>query len=76
MIKKTRHKNITVNLYAAEDMGLPKKNARRKKLYERIANLCEVEADVVATLPVFIIRGEHEIEVEGAAEFLNMIQRK
>ena len=75
-MKKTRHKNITVNLYAAEEIGLPKKNARRKKLYERIANLCEVEADIVATLPVFVIRGEHEIEVEGCSGILEYDPQK
>ena len=49
---------------------MPKKSARRKKLYERIAHLCEVDADIVAALPVFVIRGEHEIEVEGCRGIL------
>ncbi len=56
---------ITVDLYAAEVLLLPGKNMRRRKLYERFAQLCEVEQDVVSSLPVFIIRGEHEVEVDG-----------
>ncbi|MBE6625553.1 MAG: hypothetical protein E7628_00010 [Ruminococcaceae bacterium] len=49
---------------------MPKKYGRHKKLYERISHLCEVDADIVAALPVFIIRGEHEIEVEGCRGIL------
>ncbi len=49
---------------------MPKKYKRRGKLYERIAHLCEVEEDIVAALPVFVIRGEHEIEVEGCRGIL------
>jgi len=49
---------------------LPRKNYRKKKLYERFAQLCEVDSDIVASLPVFIIRGEHEVEVDGCQGIL------
>lgn len=38
---------------------------RKKKLYERIAELCEVPEEVVADIPVIIMRGRHEIEISG-----------
>lgn len=45
---------------------MPRKvKQRKKKLYERIATLCEVPEEFVANIPVFILRGRHEIEVAG-----------
>ena len=41
------------------------KNERQKKLYEMIADLCEVPQDIVKDIPIFTIRGKHEIEVSG-----------
>lgn len=40
---------------------------RKKKLYERFAALCEVPEEFVADIPVFILRGRHEIEVAGCS---------
>ncbi len=42
------------------------KKRRRVKLYEKIANFCEVPQELVAQIPVFVIRGRHEIEISGA----------
>lgn len=40
---------------------------RKKLLYERLSAMCEVPCDVVADIPVFVLRGRHEIEVEGCS---------
>lgn len=40
---------------------------RKKKLYERFAAMCEVPCEVVADIPVFVIRGRHEVEVAGCS---------
>lgn len=42
----------------------------RKKLYERVADWLEVPVSVTAPIPVFIIRGKREIEVEGCTGIL------
>lgn len=40
---------------------------RKKKLYERLAAMCEVPCDVVSDIPVFVIRGRHEVEASGCS---------
>lgn len=47
-----------------------KKNERPKKLYEILAEFCEIPQDVVTDLPVFTIRGTHEIEISGCTGIL------
>lgn len=47
-----------------------KKNERPKKLYEILAAFCEIPQDVLADLPVFTIRGRHEIEISGCTGIL------
>ncbi len=44
-----------------------KKNGRRVRLYERIADFCEVPDELVARVPVFVLRGRHQIEISGAS---------
>ncbi|MGN1410874.1 MAG: YabP/YqfC family sporulation protein [Eubacteriales bacterium] len=48
---------------------------RRRKLYERIADFCEVPADMVSNVPVFEIRGHHEIEITGCDGILEYNDR-
>lgn len=38
---------------------------RKRKLYEIIAAMCEMPEDVVGNIPVFVLRGRHEMEVTG-----------
>ena len=38
---------------------------RRRKLYEILADLCEVPPETVTDIPVFVLRGKHELEIEG-----------
>ena len=47
---------------------MPERNG--KKLYEILADLCEVPADAVAPIPVFVIRGKREIEISGCTGIL------
>ena len=47
-----------------------KKIERPKKLYEILAEFCEIPQDVVTDLPVFTIRGTHEIEISGCTGIL------
>ena len=49
---------------------MPESNKRPKKLYEIIAEFCEVPQEVVTSLPVFTIRGKHEIEITGCTGIL------
>lgn len=49
---------------------MPGKNKRRRKLYERIAAICEVEQDYVSSVPVLTFHGRHEIEVDGCSGIL------
>ncbi len=49
---------------------MPNKKCRQIKLYERIAKLCEVPQNVVANIPIFVIRGKHEMEVTGCGGIL------
>ena len=42
-----------------------KNRKRRQKLYEKIAMFCEVTQESIAKIPVFVLRGKHELEVEG-----------
>lgn len=46
------------------------KEAPRKKLYEKISALCELPQDIVSDIPVFIMRGRHEIEIDGCSGIL------
>ncbi len=52
-----------------------KKNERPKKLYEILAAFCEIPQDVFAGLPVFTIRGRHEIEISGCTGILTYDSR-
>lgn len=47
-----------------------KTKKRKRKLYEKIAALCEIPQESVADIPVFVIRGRHEVEVEGCTGIL------
>jgi len=49
---------------------LQRKNERPKKLYEILAAFCEIPQDVITDLPVFTIRGTHEIEITGCTGIL------
>ena len=42
-----------------------KTDERRRKLYEIIAEICEIPADAVFSVPVFVLRGKHELEITG-----------
>lgn len=44
---------------------MSKRYERSKRLYERFAAFCEIPQDVVSNIPVFVIRGTHEIEISG-----------
>jgi len=46
-------------------------NKRKKlKLYERIADYCEVSQDYVAPVPVFTFLGNRKIEIDGCRGIL------
>ncbi len=47
-----------------------RKNKRQKKLYERIAEFCEIPQDIITDIPVFTIRGKHEVEITGCTGIL------
>ena len=49
---------------------MQRKNERQKKLYEILAAFCEFPQDVITDLPVFTIRGTHEIEIPGCTGIL------
>ncbi len=70
-----RHRIASVNSYAAEVPALHKKHERPKKLYEILAAFCEIPQDVLADLPVFTIRGRHEIEISGCTGILTYDSR-
>lgn len=62
--------DCTVYEYAREGEKLPDKTIRKlrkRKLYEIIAAMCEVPEDVVGSIPVFVLRGQHEMEVTGCS---------
>ncbi len=46
------------------------KNERPKKLYEILADFFEVPQNIVWDIPVFTIRGKHEIEIIGCTGIL------
>lgn len=48
-----------------EGKNLQEKKNRRKKLYELVSDAVELPPDAIAPIPVFVIRGEHEVEIEG-----------
>lgn len=61
---------ISINLYAVGDGLLHKKHRRSKKLYEILSEICEIPQDIIANIPVFTIRGTHEIEISGCTGIL------
>lgn len=52
------------------------KNERPKKLYEILAEFFEVPQDIVRDIPVFTIRGKHEIEITGCTGILTYDSRR
>lgn len=46
---------------------MPKKTKRKRKLYEVIAEFCEIPQDAVCNLPIVTICGHHEIEIYGCS---------
>ena len=65
-----------VHFYAAEVKALHQKSRRTKKLYELLAEFGEVPQEVVARLPIFTIRGKHEIEITGCTGILTYDSRR
>lgn len=53
-----------------------KTKKRKRKLYEKIAALCEIPQESVADIPIFVIRGRHEVEVEGCTGILEYDSEK
>ena len=43
------------------------KKRRRAHVYEKVAHFLEVPQELVANVPVFVIRGRHEIEISGCS---------
>lgn len=60
----------------AEKKNRKKYKNRRRRLYERLADFCEVPADMVSNVPVFVIRGHHEIEISGCGGILEYNDRR
>ncbi len=52
------------------------KNERPKKLYEILADFFEVPQNIVWDIPVFTIRGHHEIEIIGCTGILTYDSRR
>ena len=46
------------------------KERRRKLPYEYLSEFLEIPADQIVRIPVFVIRGKREIEVEGCTGIL------
>ena len=44
---------------------MQKKKKRREHVYEKLGRFLEVPQELVKGVPVFVIRGRHEIEVSG-----------
>lgn len=44
---------------------MQRKNHRHKQLYEIIADTVEVPSDAISSIPVFTVRGYHEVEADG-----------
>jgi len=68
MIDAEKTYDVAVKFYAREGGILPDKSMkkrRRRKIYEIIAAMCEISSDVVGKIPVFVLRGKHEMEVTG-----------
>lgn len=55
---------------------MPKIKRSKLKLYEKIANYCEVSQDYVAPVPVFTIMGNRRIEVDGCSGILEYTSDK
>ena len=49
---------------------MPEKKGKRLRLYERIADYCEVSQDYVAPVPVFTFLGNRKIEIDGCTGIL------
>jgi len=57
-------------IYASGGMALHKSKKRKQKLYERISLFCEIPQESIANIPVFVLRGHHELEAEGCTGIL------
>ncbi len=70
------HNNYLKNIYARGVGDLQRKKEYTRKLYEKISDVLDVPQDMVARVPVFIIRGRHEIEVCGCRGILEYGKEK
>ncbi len=50
--------------------ALHESRKRRRKLYEKISAFLEIPQESVADIPVFVLRGRHELEAEGCTGVL------
>ena len=48
---------------------------RRRRLYEAVADAVELPADAVSGIPVFTVRGYHEVEADGCDGILEYDER-
>ena len=49
---------------------------RRRKLYEVISQVTEIPADAVSSVPTLVIRGLHEMEIDGCVGILEYTDTK
>ena len=49
---------------------------RRRRLYEVVADAVELPADAVSNIPVFTVRGYHEMEADGCDGILEYDERR
>ena len=55
---------------------MPRKNSIRRKIGEVVAEICEVPAETVCRIPVFVLRGRHELEITGCTGVLEYSHEK
>ena len=55
---------------------MPRKNSISRKFGEIIAEICEVPAETVCHIPVFVLRGRHELEMTGCTGVLEYSHEK
>lgn len=55
---------------------MPENKRRRLKLYERIANYCEVGEDYISKVPVFTFIGNGRVEIDGCGGILEYSPEK
>ena len=55
---------------------MPRKNSIRRKIGEAAAEIFEVPAETVCRIPVFVLRGRHELEIIGCTGILEYTQEK